>query len=369
MFLLKFLRSTLFSFLFLAILALPSYALHLSADKAILIDAASGDVLFEKKSDVPAPPASTTKLMSALLAMDFGEDLHTSFEVSSAAASVGGSSLYLQTGESVDLETLLHGLLLESANDAAVVLAEGLCGTEADFVRRMNEKASVLGMMNTHFENPHGMPADGHLSSAADLARLMGAVSQNAYLMELLAKRSYSSGSRYMTNHNKLLDQIPECDGGKTGYTKTAGRCLVSTAEVCGRRYIAVTLNDPKDWDDHATMYDYAESMQTSVFMSQTDLSRKIPVTGGGELLCMPTGGIRLSVPSYLKEKLSVLYELPKFVYPGVYRGMPVGTVKIFAGGCLSSSVPLYAAEDVLIPADPETVWSRIVAFIFGWLR
>ena len=369
MFLLNYLRGVFLLTILLLLFACPCSALRLSADKAILLDASSGDILYEKDADAPAPPASTTKLMTALVALECGIKADDMFEVSHAAVSVGGSSLYLQAGERVDGETLLYGLLLESANDAAVVLAEGLCETEADFVRRMNEKAAELGMTETHFENPHGMPAEGHLSSAADLARLMCAASQNARLMELLCTQTYSSGSRFMTNHNKLLERIPACDGGKTGYTKAAGRCLVSTAVICGRRYVAVTLDDPDDWDDHGEMYAYAENLQTTVFFSYTDISRKLPVAGGGELLCTSVGGIRISVPVYLKDKLEVSYELPRFVYPGICRGTQIGTAKIIAGGCVSSAVSLYAAEDAYLPVKAETVWSRICSYIFGWLQ
>lgn len=369
MFLLRFLRRFVIFTVLLLIFLYPCTALELSANKAILMDVASGDILFEKDSDVPAAPASTTKLMTALVALELGIRSDDIFEVSSAAVSVGGSSLYLQTGELIDGETLLYGLLLESANDTAVVLAEGLCGTLDSFVLRMNKMAAELGMTNTVFVNPHGMPADGHLSSAADLARLMCAASKNERLMEILSTKNYSSGSRYMTNHNKLLDRIPACDGGKTGYTKAAGRCLVSTAVICGRRYVAVTLNAPDDWDDHITMYNYAESLQTTASFSYSDISRKLPLAGGGELLCAPLGGIRISVPTYLADKLTVCYELPRFVYPGICRGTQIGTAKIVSGGCESALIPLYAAEDAPVPVKTESLWTRIGSFLFGWLR
>ena len=364
----RFLRRILLLPLLLLLFSLPCSALQLSAEKAILMDASSGDILYEKEADTAAPPASTTKLMTALVALECGIEADDVFQVSHTAASVGGSSLYLQAGERVDGETLLYGLLLESANDAAAVLAEGLCGTSDAFVLRMNEKAAELGMTNTRFENPHGMPADGHLSTAADLARLMCAAAENARLMEILATQSFSSGSRHMTNHNKLLDRIPACDGGKTGYTKAAGRCLVSTAVICGRRYVAVTLNAPDDWDDHGEMYSYAESLQTTVFVPYSDISRKLPVAGGGELLCAPVGGIRIFVPTYLSDKLTVSYEVPRFVYPGVSRGMQIGTAKIIAGGSVSATVPLYAAENAPVYTGTESVWSRAISFLFGWL-
>lgn len=167
-----------------------------------------------------------------------------------------GSSMYLKPGERVTVEELLYGLLLCSGNDAAEALADG-CGGTASFVRRMNSLAGELGMEDTSFENPSGLDGQAHYSTARDMARLAAYAAGNHTFVRLCSTRSVTIGGRTMTNHNRLLRAVPGCIGMKTGYTRAAGRTLVSAAERDGRRLVAVTLQDGNDWADHAALYDW----------------------------------------------------------------------------------------------------------------
>lgn len=197
-----------------------------SAASAILVDAESGRVLYEKDAHTRRLIASTTKLMTALVAAESCIDLGENVTVEYADTRTEGSSLYLQVGEQITVEALLYGLLLHSGNDAALALARYCGGDVETFVEQMNQKARELGMADSHFENPNGLNADGHYSTAADMARLGIACMENETVAKIVATRSIALGNRTFVNHNKLLSQYEGCVGMKTGYTQLAGRTL-----------------------------------------------------------------------------------------------------------------------------------------------
>ena len=227
-------------------------ALEVSATACVLMDADSGRVLYEKNGRQRMLIASTTKLMTALVALEQG----TLTDVVTVTAShmAEGSSMYLRAGEKLTLETLLYGLLLCSGNDAALALTE-CAGGLVPFVALMNEKAAALGMADTHFANPNGLDDEEHYSTARDMAQLARAAVNEPTLLRMASTRQASIGGRTLTNHNKLLGRMEGCLGLKTGYTKAAGRTLVSCAEKDGRRLVAVTLRDGDDWNDHEALY------------------------------------------------------------------------------------------------------------------
>lgn len=225
-----------------------------SAGAAVLMDADTGEVLYEHRADERRLIASTTKIMTALVALDCAR-LRDTVEVT-AEHMVEGSSMYLEPGETVTVEELLYGLLLCSGNDAALCLADH-CGGLNAFVERMNEKARALGMVNTSFENPNGLDGENHYSTARDMAILAAYAVNDPAFVRFCSSTSVSLGSRTMSNHNKLLKTLPGCIGLKTGYTKAAGRTLVSCCVRDGRRLVAVTLNDGNDWADHAALYEW----------------------------------------------------------------------------------------------------------------
>lgn len=228
-------------------------AVEVSAAAAVLMDADSGRLLYDKNGEKRMLIASTTKLMTALVALEQG-GLQQEITVTGGHMAEG-SSMYLRPGEKLTLETLLYGLLLSSGNDAALAVTECMGGT-VPFVARMNEKAAELGMENTHFANPNGLDDEAHYSTAEDMAKLAAAAMDDPVLRRVASTRTARIGGRTLTNHNKLLSRVEGCVGLKTGYTRAAGRTLVSCAERDGVRLVAVTLQDGDDWNDHASLYE-----------------------------------------------------------------------------------------------------------------
>ncbi len=236
--------------------------LSTNAQAAALIDAASGRILYSHNGDEPLRIASLTKIMTAIVAIENGQ-LSDKVKVGVNAYGVEGSSIYLRLGEEMSLKHLLYGLMLRSGNDAATAIAEHVGGTVDGFVMMMNEKAEQLGLANTHFENPHGLDAEGHLSSANDLAKLTAYCLHNPVFRDIVKTPSikvpnaYEKWDHLWRNKNKMLHLFEGADGVKTGYTKTARRTLVSSATRGGQQLAAVTLNDGNDWADHARMLEY----------------------------------------------------------------------------------------------------------------
>lgn len=246
-------------------------ALEVSATAAVLMDADMGQVLYEKNGDRQMLIASTTKIMTALVVLEHAapDDVITVTPDHMAE----GSSMYLRAGETVRVEELLYGLLLCSGNDAALALTE-CAGGLTPFVALMNEKAAALGMAHTSFANPNGLDADGHYSTARDMAVLAAAAVENPTFRRICSSRSVTIGQRTMENHNRLLRQVEGCVGLKTGYTQAAGRTLVSCTERDGCRLVAVTLQDGNDWADHAALYDYGFRLTAPRRGAQTALLR-----------------------------------------------------------------------------------------------
>lgn len=258
-------------------------ALEVSATAAVLMDADMGQVLYEKNGDRQMLIASTTKIMTALVVLEHAapDDVITVTPDHMAE----GSSMYLRAGETVRVEELLYGLLLCSGNDAALALTE-CAGGLTPFVALMNEKAAALGMAHTSFANPNGLDADGHYSTARDMAVLAAAAVENPTFRRICSSRSVTIGQRTMENHNRLLRQVEGCVGLKTGYTQAAGRTLVSCTERDGCRLVAVTLQDGNDWADHAALYDYGFRLTAPRRGVQTALLRlREPLTAACAVL------------------------------------------------------------------------------------
>lgn len=231
-----------------------------NAKSAVIIDAKSGAVLFEKNAHSRMPMASTTKIMTALCVLE-KSDPDTVIEIPKQAAGVEGSSIYLKQGEKMTVKDLLYGLLLESGNDAATALAIGVFGSVDECCKYMNERCHDMGLVDTSFENPHGLDGENHYTTAYELALITKEAMKNSLFRQIVSTESYiTSGEnpRYFSNHNRLLKTYENAIGVKTGYTSKSGRCLVSASADNGEEYIAVTLNDPLDWQDHKDMHTYA---------------------------------------------------------------------------------------------------------------
>lgn len=238
-----------------AVLFLSCPAGAISANKAILLEVETGRVIYEKRADEKSLIASTTKIMTALIVCEQCNVLDR-VQIPKEAVGIEGSSIYLQEGEVLTVQELLYGMMLHSGNDAATALAIYCGGTVEGFAQKMNDKARLLKLGNTHFVNPHGLDAPDHYSTARDLANLTRYAMENPIFAKTVSAKTVTVGSRTFTNHNKLLWRVEGADGVKTGYTKAAGRILVSAAQRQGRRLIAVTIEDGNDWADHAALYE-----------------------------------------------------------------------------------------------------------------
>lgn len=255
--------------------------------------------------------------------------------------------MYLAPGQCLRADELLSGLLLCSGNDAAEALAVGLCGSEEAFVRKMNEKASELGLDNSSFANPHGLDDERHYSTARDLARLMLECMQSERFAKLCSQRSFRVDDKYYVNHNKLLDRCEGCLGGKTGYTRAAGRCLVSCCEREGTRLVCVTLDDPDDWNDHVRLYDAAFAEFSNRLAVSTDERYEIPVSGGtkASAVAAPERELRLFLPR--EEEIEYVREMPRFVYAPLRAGQYAGRIVVLRGGETVDVVPLGFTEEI----------------------
>ena len=358
---------------------LPGFVVHthaaeapaVSAASAVLMDAETGRVLYAHNEQEPRAIASTTKLMTALVAAEYlGGDLSETVEIKREWTGIEGTSLYLKPGETITLKTLLYGLLLHSgndaanavavivagsipnfvammnqraqslgmegthyANDAAVALA-GICGGEVEtFVGWMNQRAQDLGMTNTHFSDPNGLGDENHYASALDMAKLGVACLQNPTVAEILSTRTITLEGRQLTNHNKLLWQYEGCTGMKTGYTRQAGRTLVSSAERNGQTLVCVTLNDRDDWNDHKALLDYGFSaFPRQVLAEEGEELGRVPLQGS--LLHMASVEARETVAYPLKqgEEVTMEVDLPDQAEAPVVQGEIAGSVRFLVG-------------------------------------
>lgn len=333
-------------------------AVDTAAQSAILMDAAGGRVLFAQAEDTPRPIASVTKLMTALVCAESYEDLDQPVLIAPEAAGIEGSSLYLKPMEKFTVRQLLYGLLLHSGNDAAVALAMDCGGTEENFVAAMNQKARALGMTNTHFANPHGLDAEDHYSTARDLAILAGAVLKNPDLAAICATKNYAFGDQTLTNHNKLLWRYDGCVGLKTGYTQTAGRTLVSAATRSEGTLIAVTLDDPEDWADHAALLDYGFSrFQAYPLCRSGKVLFRLPVEGAALPYVPVTAAEDLEYMLAENENVTVQFHLPEQIAAPVKAGDILGSVTYRINGEKIAQTYLTAAGDV--PAASRSTWAR----------
>ena len=320
-------------------------AVDVSASAAVLMDMDSGRVLYERNAGTRMLIASTTKILTALVAIRDG-NLSDLVKVSREAAYTEGSSMYLKEGEELTLETLLYGLLLCSGNDAAVAVAEHVGGSVEGFVERMNETAMGLGMEDSSFANPNGLDDEEHYSTAYDMALLARAAMGNETLVRIASTRTVSIGGRTMTNHNKLLGYVEGCLGLKTGYTRAAGRTLVSCAERGGQRLIAVTLQDGNDWADHQSLYDYGFSAYPARRMAQ--LGHELAREDGVPLIAADS----FAWPLAAGETLETSVELERKLTGPLRAGTRVGEAVFSLNGKEVGRVGLLCGEDLLPKAE-----------------
>ena len=323
---------------------------------AALVEQSTGRVLYAENGDEELPMASTTKIMTALCAVESGR-LGETVEIDRRMVGIEGSSIYLEAGERLTVEELTYGLMLRSGNDAAVALAIALGGSVEGFAAQMNERAAQLGLAHTHFTNPHGLPAEGHYTSALDLARITCAAYENAAFRRIV-QTEYAvipwtghEFDRAMRNKNKLLTAYEGANGVKTGYTKAAGRCLVSGAERDGMQLIAVTLNAPDMWNDAAALLDYGfAAYEMCEVLSMGEIVGSVPCAdaeGGALPVAAATAG---RIPLKAGEEPFLRLILPESVSSPVAQGQFLGYAILGTGEEELARVPLRAAAQAVRP-------------------
>lgn len=347
---------------------------EVSAQSAVVLTADTGTVLFEKDGHTPRPVASTTKIMTALLALEAAQERGDPLvDITQEMVAVEGSSMGLQAGDSISLTGLAAGMLLASGNDAANAAALYLDASLESFAARMNQRAAVLGMEDTHFVTPSGLDGEdaqglGHLSTAYDMALLARAALEDQAFRQLCSSPSlaveFAEPVKRVTytNHNKLLTQYQGCVGVKTGFTKEAGRCLVSAAERDGALLIAVTLNAPNDWQDHTALLDYGFSQVEPYQLAGGDVRLTVPVVGSPVEVVSLRGsnGGEVTLPLGQGAQVERVVHAPKFLYAPVEAGEQVGEICWYLEGQLLGSAPLTAAGAAPLQEKAPSLWERL---------
>ena len=337
-----------------AVLFFPCTARANSAQSAILLDANSGRVLYEKNADERALIASTTKIMTALIVCEQCNVLDR-MRIPKEAVGIEGSSIYLQEGEVLTIQDLLYGLMLHSGNDAAVALAIYCGGTVEGFAQLMNDKAQRLGLTNTRFENPNGLDSPGHYSTARDMAVLAAYAMENPIFAQTVSAKTVTAGKRTFRNHNKLLWRFEGADGVKTGFTKAAGRILVSSATRLGRRLIAVTIRDRNDWNDHAQMLNdgFSQYFLRQIVCSG-DYLGSIDVVGGDRETVPIYAADDFSYAMAFGEETQVVLQGKPFVYAPIVAGQSAGVAYICIGDKPVGKVPVCYGQTIEMKKDEK---------------
>lgn len=328
-----------------------------SAECAVLISQQTGEVIFHKNAYEHHSMASTTKIMTSLLAAQSGK-LHDEITVSKEMIQVEGTSMGLFPGDSVSLYELIYGMLLPSGNDAANVTAYYLGGNVENFAKLMNKKAKEIGMNNTNFVTPSGLDNDEHYSTAYDMALLGRCAVKNPVIRAVCSskKATLSYGNppyrRTLYNHNRLLSSYKYALGIKTGFTKKSGRCLVSYAENDGVGLVAVTLNAPSDWNDHRNMLDYGFST-----IEKSEIKAEIPSTVtvvGGNVENLRIDSESLIFSGIDKSKVTQSVLIDRFVYAPVKKGDKLGEVRYFFNGNLIGTTDITACDDAAVSSKKQ---------------
>ena len=348
--------------------------LAVSAECAVLMCVDNGEILYAKNADLRRPMASTTKIMTSLLALEAAQYGNKQVTVTEKMYAEG-SSMYLKAGDILTLKDLAAGMMMVSGNDSANAVALSLADSLEAFAKIMNEKAREIGMNDTSFVTPSGLDDENHYSTAHDMALLMSYAMKNADFAELTGKKQEQvrfinpkNQIKTYSNHNKLLKTYKYCIGGKTGFTKIAGRCLVSCAQKSGVTLVAVTLNAPDDWNDHKSMYDYGFGFLESVSFEDFDITIPIDVVGGCENIvnAVAENSSRAVLPKNEKEKVERTVKLVPFIYAPVTAGDTVGSVTYMYNDEIIAVNYLVADKSCEYMEVEKSFFERIADFFKG---
>ena len=360
------------SIITLLVLFFTYVPINAQSNKSVcVLNATTGEVVYEENGREKRSMASTTKIMTLLVALENSrpDDIAT---LSKDAAYEEGSSAYLMPDAKITMEDVLYGLMLNSGNDAAVAVANHIGNSVECFAELMNEKAKEIGVLNTQFKNPNGLEADGHYTTAYDLAVITKYALNNSDFRKIVSskihtgKMNLSDGTvkeiEYI-NHNRLLDEIEGCIGVKTGFTKVAGRCLVSAVERDGASYIVVTLNDPDDWNTHKAMYDMAyETMQKNTTIKKGDCFKHI-VSENGSCNLVARDDFEIYTNHNGGHKVEIIRHIPQNIDFPLNEGEKVGYAEIIYDGKAIGKVDIISDSD--FKAEGKTKIKNCYMFTF----
>ena len=348
--------------------------LYSSAKAAAVIETSTKRKLFVQNENQKLPMASTTKIMTAITAIENCNNLDEKFEISPKAVGVPGTSLYLRKGDIYSTRDLLYALMLISGNDASVAIAEHVAGSTAEFVTLMNETAKKIGATNSHFANTHGLDADGHYTTAYDLACITSYALENETFREIVSTKNtkIENGKeggdvRYLKNKNKLLHTLDGCIGVKTGFTDDAGRCLVSAIEKDGIRIVCVVLNCGPMFPESAQLLaECAENFKLVDVTKLYDFNHKVAVLDG-RVESVQIGTKESFVYPLTEsevENLKFVYSLPESLQAPMKKGTEIGKVEVFLNNDLLFSEKIFTMEEI----KPKSVMQRMKDFFGNWV-
>ncbi|MEY7999475.1 D-alanyl-D-alanine carboxypeptidase family protein [Clostridium sp. Mt-5] len=323
---------------------------NIDARCAVAVDSNSKILLYEKNAYELVPMASTTKVMTTLVALKYGK-LDKKIKISSKAAGVKGSTAGYKSGEEITLRELLYGLMLRSGNDAAVAIAEEIGGSIEGFAKLMNEYAGEIGILNTHFETPHGLDREEHYSTAYDLAVATSVAKKNPIFSEIVSSRDVDGKEKGFTrsyhNINKILWEIPDANGVKTGYTGKAGKCLITSAPIQGNDVIIVVLNCPKRWKETGRIYEYVDkNYNFKKLFSKGDIAAELKVNKKDLKLKYENDVI---IPTKKECKYVTKIIKPKKINYTVNKGERIGMICIYEDGKIIYKNSLIASDTVKV--------------------
>lgn len=307
--------------------------LQVNARCAIAMDSESNIVLYDKNAQVLVPMASTTKIVTTLVALKYG-NLDKKIEISEKAANIHGSTVGYKKGELISLRELLYGLMLRSGNDAAIAISEGVSGSVEEFVRLMNEYAAQIGLCNTHFESPHGLDSDMHYSTAYDLAKATSKAKEIKLFNEIVQSKSVDGKAygftRSYANINKILWQLPEANGVKTGFTGNAGKCLVTSVSIHGRDVIIVVLNCYDRWKETIRIKKYVEdNYEIKNIAKKDEVLAEVPVKYSvSRVKIGPAADISIPVKTGSAYESKIIY--PAKLSSSIKKGDKLGSVYVY---------------------------------------
>ncbi|MGN0108359.1 MAG: D-alanyl-D-alanine carboxypeptidase family protein [Hominilimicola sp.] len=329
-----------------------AFAMADSAACACVINGTTGEVVYSKNINQKHAMASTTKIMTAIIAIEKCnmDDIVT---VSANAANQEGSAAYVTENMQLYMRDMLYGLMLNSGNDAAVAIAEHVSGSTEAFAELMNEKALELGLRNTHFVNPSGLDDIEHYTTAADLAKIARYAMANQEFREIVGTQTYqahplnSPEILYFSNHNKMLGLYEGATGVKTGFTQSTGRCLVSAAKRDNMEFITVTLDDSNDWNDHMEMLDYAFSEHYPKKVIEEGMRVKVAEIDGKKYNMIAAGDFTMPFKENGRVSVEVISHIANDLYSPINEGEKVGYLEVCCNGVTVGNVDIISESEI----------------------